>query len=50
MTNREALLRFREFCAKLRQEMLEKNPDLKRRIEEKESKLTEENKVTTTEE
>lgn len=50
MTNREALLKFKEHCAKLRQEMLEKNPDLKRRIEEKASKLEEKNKVTTTEE
>lgn len=50
MTNREALLKFREHCAKLRQKMLEQNPDLKRRIEEKESKLKKDNKVTTTEE
>ena len=50
MTNREALLKFKEYCAKLRQEILERNSDLKRRMEEKESKLKEENKVTTTEE
>lgn len=50
MTNREALLKFKEYCAKLRQRMLDSNPDLKRRIEEKESNLKKNNKVTTTEE